>query len=233
MPSKPILIISAGNSFAEITSRHGDFGDWIAAGLGDANMQHLHATEEKLPDPATVAGAVISGSHAMVTDREPWSEALAEWIRQATSAGIPLLGICYGHQLIAHALGGAVGYRSDGFELGSHLIELQAEVDDDPLFSQLPMQYNAHLVHAQSVLQLPSQATLLGSSVGEPHQCYRVGQHVWGVQFHPEFNETVMQLYIDHLLQDGKISSATKTVVMPTPYSAKLLKHFADYVRQP
>lgn len=232
MPSKPILIISAGNSFAEITSRYGDFGDWIAAGLGDAHLQHLRAAEEKLPDPTTVAGAVISGSHAMVTDREPWSEALTEWIKQATSADIPLLGICYGHQLIAHALGGVVGYRSDGFELGSHLIELQEGAASDPLLGQLPLQFDAHLVHAQSVMQLPPRATLLGSSAGEPHQCYRVDQHVWGVQFHPEFNEAVMQLYIDHLLQDGKVSSTTKAVVAPTPYSAKLLTHFAEYVRQ-
>ena len=229
--AKPILIISAGTSFTEVTSRYGDFGDWIAAGLGDADLQHVTATAEKLPDPNAIAGAVISGSHAMVTDKEPWSEALAEWIRQA-AAELPLLGICYGHQLIAHALGGEVGYRDEGFELGSHLIGLQQGVDRDPLFSQLPSQFDAHLVHAQSVLQLPPQATLLGLSAGEPHQCYRVGEQVWGVQFHPEFNETVMQLYIDHLLQDGKISSATKTVVMPTPYSAKLLKYFADYVRQ-
>jgi GMP synthase (glutamine-hydrolysing) len=232
MPSKPILIISAGNSFTEITSRYGDFGDWIAAGLSDDSVQHVHAAEEQLPEPTATAGAVISGSHAMVTDREPWSEALAEWIREAASVGTPLLGICYGHQLIAHALGGEVGYRNDGIELGSHLIELQKGVDSDPLFSQLPSQFDAHLVHAQSVLQLPPQATLLGSSAGEPHQCYRVGEQVWGVQFHPEFNETVMQLYIDQLLQDGKISSTSKTSVVPTPYSAQLLKHFAEYVRR-
>jgi GMP synthase (glutamine-hydrolysing) len=232
MPSKPILIISAGNSFAEITSRYGDFDDWIAAGLSDDSVQHVHAAKEQLPEPTAIAGAVISGSHAMVTDREPWSETLAEWIRQAASMDTPLLGICYGHQLIAHALGGRVGYRNDGIELGSHLIELQREADSDPLFSQLPPQFEAHLVHAQSVLQLPPQATLLGSSAGELHQCYRVGEQAWGVQFHPEFNETVMQLYIDHLLQDGKISSATKTAVVPTPYSAQLLKHFAKYVRR-
>jgi GMP synthase - Glutamine amidotransferase domain len=230
--AKPILIIAAGTSFTEITSLHGDFGDWIASGLNDANVQYVNATEEKLPDPKTIAGAVISGSHAMVTDKESWSETLAEWIRQAVAVDMPILGICYGHQLIAHALGGRVGYRGDGFELGSHFIELHQGADSDPLFKQLPLKFDAHLVHAQAVVQLPPQATLLGSSAGEPHQCYRVGQHVWGVQFHPEFNETVMQLYIDYLLRDGRIPSTTKTAVSPTPYSAELLKHFAEYTRR-
>jgi GMP synthase (glutamine-hydrolysing) len=228
--AKPILIISAGTSFTEITSLHGDFGDWIASGLNDANVQHVNATVEKLPDPTTTAGAVISGSHAMVTDREPWSETLAEWIRQAASVDLPVLGICYGHQLIAHALGGAVGYRNDGFELGSHLIELQMGVDSDPLFSKLPVLFHAHLVHAQSVIRLPPQATLLGSSAGEPHQCYRVGKHLWGVQFHPEFNETIMQLYIDHLVHEGKISPVAAKV-KSTPHAAELLRYFAEYVR--
>lgn len=75
-----------------------------------------------------------------------------------------------------------------------------------------------------------SQAILLGSSAGDSHQCYRVGAHVWGVQFHPEFNETVMQLYIDLLQRDGKISRAMPASVSPTPYAAELLKYFAEYV---
>lgn len=232
MSNKLILIISAGSSFAEITSRYGDFGQWIASGLGEHNVQYLNATTEPLPEPATLAGAVISGSHAMVTDREPWSEALAAWIRQASAKGLPLLGICYGHQLIAHALGGQVGFRPDGIELGSHLIELKQAASSDPLFSKLPDTFAANLVHAQSVDKLPPQAILLGSSAGDRHQCYRVGTHVWGVQFHPEFNETVMQLYIDLLRRDGKISPAMQASVTATPSAAELLKYFVEYVRR-
>ncbi len=62
-----------------------------------------------LPEPRHFSGAILTGSHSMVTDHEPWSERTAAWIPAVMAAGTPLLGICYGHQLIAYALGGDVG----------------------------------------------------------------------------------------------------------------------------
>ncbi|RYF49524.1 MAG: glutamine amidotransferase, partial [Comamonadaceae bacterium] len=69
---------------------------------------------ETLPAPHAVAGAIITGSWNMVTDREDWSELTAAWVREAFAGDVPLLGICYGHQLMAHALGGVVDYHPQG-----------------------------------------------------------------------------------------------------------------------
>lgn len=71
---KPVLIILAGRAYPEISGAIGDYDDWIAAGLGDA-LPHIvvDAREQpELPHPSDLAGVVVSGSHAMVTDREDW-----------------------------------------------------------------------------------------------------------------------------------------------------------------
>ena len=86
------------------------------------------------------AGVIVTGSGAMVTDRADWSERSADWLRDAAHDGMSLLGICYGHQLLAHALGGEVGDNPAGREIGHGALELHAAAaSDDPLFSGLPL----------------------------------------------------------------------------------------------
>src|SRR5690606_32266521 len=82
---RPLLIVSAGNAFEEIRSKEGDFDDWIAAGLGnDRPLLRIDARDDEagFPAPGSLAGVVVTGSHAMVTDHAPWSERLAGWLRE-------------------------------------------------------------------------------------------------------------------------------------------------------
>lgn len=65
-----------------------------------------------------LSAALLSGSWAMVTDRADWSERTAAWVRGAVADGLPLLGVCYGHQLMSYALGGNVGDNPAGWERG-------------------------------------------------------------------------------------------------------------------
>ena len=120
---KPLLIIKAGETLPEIAARRGDFEDWIIAGLARPGL----ATDvksvwqgEALPHDDTVSGVVVTGSSAMVSHREAWSERTAGWLARAVDAGTPILGICYGHQLLAHGLGGEVGPNPRGREIGLH-----------------------------------------------------------------------------------------------------------------
>ncbi|MEX1167072.1 MAG: gamma-glutamyl-gamma-aminobutyrate hydrolase family protein, partial [Hydrogenophaga sp.] len=140
-PHRPLLILKVGQTHAAIRERLGDFDDWIAAGLqrGGAQTATLDPRQgDALPDPITLAGIVITGSHAMVSDREPWSEALLPWLRRAVECQTPLLGICYGHQLLAHALGGEVGFHPGGVEIGTVEVQRNAARDNDPLIGSLP-----------------------------------------------------------------------------------------------
>src|SRR5690606_2484463 len=118
-------------------------------------------------------GAVLTGSGAMVTDRLDWSEATAEWLRGAVAAGLPLLGICYGHQLLADALGGRVADHPDGREVGTIEVERLAAADGDALFDAAPARFRAHATHEQSVLELPPGAVALASSAHDANQAVR------------------------------------------------------------
>lgn len=221
---KPILIVAAGKTFADIREAQGDFDDWIAAGLGNAlPLQRIDAQQKAagLPDPSELSAVVVSGSHAMVSHCEPWSEQLALWMRRCVEAQVPVLGICYGHQLLAHAFGGQVDDLPGGPEVGTHTVRLMADAGQDALLAGLPGQFPAQLVHYQSVLRLPEGAVLLARSDMEPHQAFRVGGCGWGVQFHPEFSAQAMQAYVEHAKE------ARDAPVHATPDAGSVLGRFA------
>lgn len=223
---KTILIVKAGSTFSELSRDLGDFPEWIAAGLDTGRQVALidARTVGGLPDPARFSAILVTGSHEMVSDRSPWSERLGAWMVEAVCAAVPLLGICYGHQLLAHALGGTVGYRAAGRELGTVNVHLTEAGRADPLFRHMPRAFPAHMVHEQSVLALPPEALCLAHSAEEPHQAFRVGKCAWGVQFHPEFSAAAMQGYLARLTDD-----AGEAPVIETREAAGTLRHFANF----
>ena len=136
---------------------------------------------------------LVTGSAAFVTDHAEWSERSAAWLRQTAHDDVPVFGICYGHQLIAHALGGQVGDNPTGREMGTVHLDLDPQAADDPLFAGLPARFPAQATHLQSVLQLPDNATLLARSEQDGTHAFRWGERVWGLQFHPEVDEPLIE----------------------------------------
>ncbi|HAL22133.1 MAG TPA: glutamine amidotransferase, partial [Stenotrophomonas sp.] len=107
--------------------RYGRFPHWIRVAAGLEEQQTVVVDVEHgaaLPDARRFAGVLVSGSAAYVTDRAEWSERSAAWLREAAHDGVPVFGICYGHQLLAHALGGEVAYNPAGRESGTIELEL-------------------------------------------------------------------------------------------------------------
>lgn len=195
---RAFLLIQAGTPPKAITQRVGDQSDWFKQAIEMAHQVpivsvNVAESEAPLPDPTDYQGVMISGSWAMITDREPWSERTAVWLKEAFLKQVPILGICYGHQLLAHALGGVVGNLQVGREFGTFSVDPTPEAKNDPLLAHVNDAFLAHLSHMQAVLKLPANTQVLASSKMDPHQILRYGLHALSVQFHPEFTPAIMQ----------------------------------------
>jgi len=237
MADKRLFIIKVGTTFPDTMREYGDFDLWTINGLGKRRddtgvIDAEHG--DPLPDANECAGVVVTGSHDMVTDNLAWSKKVAEWLPSLLEEEVPLLGICYGHQLLAHALGGKVGFHPEGTEVGTVEINLLPECAADPLFSSLPIAFSAHATHSQTVVLLPRSTVRLAMNGFEPNHAFRVGRCAWGVQFHPEYTAEIMRSYIingkEDLLNEGIDIRPILDSVKETPVSASILKRFSEIV---
>ncbi|GHE42567.1 GMP synthase [Vulcaniibacterium thermophilum] len=233
----PFLILQTGRP-VDSMRRHGGFPHWIrvAAGLHRDEAVVIDVQEgEPLPRPHGFAGVIVTGSAAMVTERAPWSERAAEWLRERAHEGLPLFGICYGHQLIAHALGGEVRDNPAGREMGTVHVELHPHAADDPLFAGLPARFPAQATHLQTVARPPEGAVVLARSARDGCQAYRWRDSAWGVQFHPEFSARHMRGYVrarrEALHREGLDPHATERGVSAAPHARRVLRRFVRHAR--
>jgi GMP synthase (glutamine-hydrolysing) len=230
---RKFLIVQTGSTLPAVRMRHGDFPDWFRRGLGlprgGVDVVRAHAGET-LPDPRAYAAAIVTGSPAMVSERLAWSEAAAEWLRDAIAGGLPILGVCYGHQLLAHALGGRVDYHANGREIGTVAIERLPGAHDDPLLGTAPTRFDAHASHQQSVLDLPGKAVVLARSAHDPNHAVRYAPRVWGLQFHPEFSVEIMRGYLHAPVRaangDCPAPCCQQRRHAPAPAARRLLQRF-------
>ena len=236
--SAPFLIIETGQPVASMR-RHRGFPHWIrvAAGLDRQAVRVANVEAgDRLPQAGGWAGVIITGSGAMVTDRHDWSERSAQWLHDAAHAGVPLLGICYGHQLIAHALGGEVGRNPNGREMGTVELALHPEAGDDPLFARLPDRFNVQATHLQSVLRAPDDVAVLASSDKDACHAFRWRRHVWGLQFHPEFSAGHMRGYVharaEALVHEGADPLQLARSVVAAPHSRRVLRRFVRHAHR-
>ena len=234
-----LLVIKTGSSLPSLVARRKDFEVWIGTGCGvpahDLQVVSVFQ-DEALPEVRGVQGVVVSGSASMVTDRAAWSERTAEWLREAVASEVPVLGICYGHQLLAHALGGEVGYNPRGRNLGTIDVQLKPDAKRDRLFGVFGADLHVPVSHLQSVLTLPPGATLLAESARDPHHAFRYGQSAWGVQFHPEFDANILRAYVDAkraaLKDEGIDAEAISNDAIDSADGTILLRRFTDIVRR-
>jgi GMP synthase (glutamine-hydrolysing) len=230
-----IVILKTGSTFEDVAAIRGDYEHWIARGLGVAAEEVVVVDAPRgasLPGPEGIDAMVVTGSAAMVTDREPWSVAAAELLRSVVQQGTPVLAICYGHQLLADALGGEVGDNPHGRQIGTIDLTLTEEGRRDPLLGVLGPPIRFQVTHRQVVLRPPDGSVHLASAVMDPHHAFRIGERAWGIQFHPEFDAQALRTYIerrtDLIRGEGGDPELLARRVEDTPSGGELLARFAQ-----
>ncbi len=191
-------ILKMGFAEPELLAKYGDYVDMVRCKLPpdqQATAQVIDPLTGPLPDPKSIDRLIITGSSSMVTDPSPTDLQAFNWLEDVLAAGKPVLGLCYGHQMLGHVLGGKVGPLPGGPEIGVADVALNAA--DDPLFSACAPHQRVAVIHWQTILHLPPGAHVLGFGKRDPHQAVRFAKNVWGVQFHPEFSRAVMIDYVE------------------------------------
>ncbi len=207
-PTGHIAIVQTGQPPETVRRRHGDFPAWFIRHMElDAACVRVYRADAgcSLPRPgsrawACMAGVIVTGSPAMVTERQPWSVAVEKWLGAVLEKAVPVLGVCYGHQLLAQAAGGRVSWNPNGRQIGQINFCPTPSVCEDPLFADLlngrrkPLSF--YVTHLQAVQSLPRHSCKLGVSPRDANHAFRLGTRAWGVQFHPEFTADITRAFI-------------------------------------
>lgn len=168
-------------------------------------------------------GVIISGSQSSVyDDHRPWIQTLSRWVEGAIADGLPILGVCWGHQLLAQLLGGTV--KGGSYELG--YVEVEQEVDD-PIWDGIPDPFTVFATHSDHVVALPPDATLLASNETGV-QAFRQEQ-VYAMQFHPEYDrQTARAMIHSKDLPEADVQDALDTCTDANVEAAQPTKRVFD-----
>ncbi|MDX5361045.1 MAG: type 1 glutamine amidotransferase [Alphaproteobacteria bacterium] len=185
-----IGIIETGEVPAALQARHGTYPDMfrrlVGEGLPGADtFVHSLLDGQGPPDPRAADGWVITGSAYGVYDPVPWIEPLKGFIRRAGEAGVPQVGICFGHQIMAEAFGGRVVKSEKGWGCGLHSYEVLRP--QSWMTPELP-RVRVAAMHQDQVVELPEAAEVVGGSNFCPFGILAYpGARAMSFQVHPEF----------------------------------------------
>ncbi|MGQ3412826.1 type 1 glutamine amidotransferase [Natrinema sp. LN54] len=197
----------------------------------DASLAEFDATDGTVPDDFAYDGAVVTGSRASVYWDEEWMAPIKEWVGEAIDRGVPFLGVCWGHQLLADVLGGTVEDMGV-YEVGYSEIEHTGE---SRLFDGIDESFTAFTSHSDEVAALPPGAEPLAENDYSNHGFRK--DRVFGVQFHPEYDtKTARELVHRKELSDERLESILGEITEANyqrACEAKLVfDNFLEFVRE-
>lgn len=177
------------------------FVSLLAPILPHATLHTFYVTEGQWPKNRTDFDAyLITGSPCGVHDGHAWIEKLQQFVQECVGSRQKLVGVCFGHQLVAHALGGTVARREKGWFLGLQGFDiLQAQ----PWMKPPQARCEIFFCNQDHVTRLPESAQRIGSSALCENSAYVLGKHVLGLQGHPEQPKRAMMRFFQEILASG------------------------------
>jgi GMP synthase-like glutamine amidotransferase len=232
-----ITIVETGVVSPKTRERHGSFPQMFERLIGEADASASFATVrlmdgEALPDPENLDAILLTGSPAGVYDDLDWIAPLERFVRAAYEARTPMAGICFGHQLIAQALGGTVRKSEKGWGIGRHVYDVapgNGVIDGETIAVAAS--------HQDQVIEPPTGATTIFRSTFTPHAgiLYANGTAM-SVQPHPEFTTAFADWCCEKAGQNGApeplVASARASLQQPLD-NADLGRAIARFLAAP
>jgi len=184
-------ILETGKMTPDLELKYGAYPDMFVRLLGSRGLHlefdYFSVLDDFFPDTVSQCDAwLITGSRHAAYDELPWIPRLEEFIRSAAAEKIPMVGICFGHQIIAQALGGRVIKSEKGWGLGVNYYKITKPA---PWMSgTIDSEIAVNAVHQDQVVEIPEEAELLASSEFCPNAMLAYGDSIFTVQPHPEFD---------------------------------------------
>jgi GMP synthase (glutamine-hydrolysing) len=199
-----IGILETGRPAPALARQHGSYADMVERLLateGDFSFTRSWLQGGVFPPSAEACdGWVVTGSRSSVTEEASWMLRLEALLRQAQERGRKVVGICFGHQILAKALGGRVAPAPNGWQLGLKDYRLLAKPD---WLADLPDRLRLNAIHQDQVLAAPEGAALLATALGCPLAALGYGDWAVSFQAHPEFSLPFEKALLDAYTGDG------------------------------
>ena len=226
---KKIIILSAGPGLPEIVKLHGHSSEWIPDLLSSYNLdfiiKNVYNKDKCYIDDGDVW--IVTGSKYSVYDNIPWINDLVDFVKRLIEHKKPILGICFGHQIIAKSLGADVVKNPLGWELGAYNINLTKLGSTHKLFSGINNNDIVYESHQDIVVNLPSNVNILANT-DKSIQSFHYNDNIFGVQFHPEFSWEVTRMLMD--LRIAKGVSVDNNILEKSINGDKILNNFIDII---
>lgn len=204
-----IGLLEAERLSPEVEQRYGSYGGMIAALLRKLQIQldssathsqnfqfHRYTVDQQhLPQAAKDCDAyVITGSRCSVYENLPWISGLQQFVHDIANCNIPCLGICFGHQLLAHAFGGKVERSHKGWGVGVATFQVNNAA---PWMQPSVQDFSLLVSHQDQVIQLPKEGKLLAGNEFCPNAMFQLGSSIAGMQAHPEFHPQYLRFILN------------------------------------
>lgn len=198
-------ILQTGKVNEALVGRFGEYPDMFArlyrAADPSIEARSYAVVDGELPAaPGECDTWLITGSRHGVYDGLPWIEPLKAFLRRARAAGVPIIGICFGHQIMAEAFGGHAEKSAMGWGVG---VQKYALAQPPGWMADAPSSVPVHVLHQDQVTAVPADATCIASSPFCEYAMLTYGDpqapEAISIQSHPEFDETFMRALIERI----------------------------------